>query len=57
MNVSLVILWGNVPALGLLNLQQNKGIQFAEDLRLLYACDSCFLGLYCSLTPLHCLKT
>lgn len=30
-------LWGNVPAIDLLNLQQNEGVDFTEDLRLLFA--------------------
>ncbi|KAL9041133.1 MAG: hypothetical protein Q9214_004213 [Letrouitia sp. 1 TL-2023] len=30
-------LWGNVPALDVLNLQQNEGADFSEDLRLLFA--------------------
>ena len=30
-------LWGNVPAVDLLNLQQNEGVDYAEDLRLLFA--------------------
>lgn len=29
--------WGNVPALDLLNLKQNEGVEVAEDLRLLFA--------------------
>ena len=32
-------LWGNVPALDLLNLQQNEGVDFDGDLRLLFAGD------------------
>ena len=43
-------LWGNVPALDLLNLQQNEGIDFAEDLRLLFAGGYCFLMFFQSLT-------
>lgn len=30
-------LWGNVPAIDILNLQQNEGVDFTEDLRLLFA--------------------
>ena len=30
-------LWGNVPALDLVKLQQNEGADFAGDLRLLFA--------------------
>lgn len=43
-------LWGNVPALDLLNLQQNEGVDFAEDLRLLFAGGYYFVMLYQSLT-------
>ena len=32
-------LWGNVPALDLLNIQQNEGSNFAKDIRLLFAGD------------------
>ena len=39
-------LWGNVPALDLLNLQQNEGVDFAEDLRLLFAGENYFVRLY-----------
>lgn len=39
-------LWGNVPALDLLNLQQNEGVDSAGDLRLLFAGDYCFVRLY-----------
>ena len=45
-------LWGNEPALDLLNLQQKEGVDFAEDLRLLFAGGYCFLMLYQSLTPI-----
>ena len=30
-------LWGNVPATDILNLQQNEGVDFTKDLRLLFA--------------------
>lgn len=30
-------LWGNVPAIDILNLQQNEGVDFTGDLRLLFA--------------------
>ena len=43
-------LWGNVPALDILNLQKNEGIDFAGDLRLLFAGGYCFVMLYQSLT-------
>lgn len=43
-------LWGNVPAFDLLNLQQNEGVDFAKDLRLLFAGGYCFFVLYQSLT-------
>ena len=46
-------LWGNVPALDLLNLQQNEGVDFAEDLRLLFAGKTCFVRLNQLLTPLQ----
>ena len=45
-------LWGNVPALDLIKLQQNEGINFAGDLRLLFAGEDYLIRLYESLTPL-----
>lgn len=44
-------LWGNVPAFDLLDLQQNEGVDFAGDLRLLFAGGYSFLMLYLSLIP------
>ncbi|KAI4222628.1 MAG: hypothetical protein L6R40_008569 [Gallowayella cf. fulva] len=43
-------LWGNVPALDLLNLQQNEGVDFAEDLRLLFAASGDIRNVIKSLT-------
>ncbi|KAL9129400.1 MAG: hypothetical protein Q9217_002131 [Psora testacea] len=43
-------LWGNVPALDLLNLQQNEGVDFAEDLRLLFAASGDIRNMVKSLT-------
>lgn len=43
-------LWGNVPAIDLLNLQRNEGVDYAEDLRLLFAGGFLFVVLYPSLT-------
>ena len=43
-------LWGNVQAIDLLNLQRNEGVDYAEDLRLLFAGDHLFVVLYPSLT-------
>ncbi|CAO1606373.1 hypothetical protein XANCAGTX0491_009870 [Xanthoria calcicola] len=45
-------LWGNVPALDLLNLQQNEGFDFTEDLRLLFAGGYSSLKLYQPLIPI-----
>ena len=43
-------LWGNVPAIDLLNLQRNEGVDYAEDLRLLFAGGYLIVVLYSSLT-------
>lgn len=44
-------LWGNVPALDLIKLQQNEGFNFAKDLRLLFAGEDYLIRLYKTLTP------
>ena len=43
-------LWGNVPALDIIKLQQNEGVNFAGDLRLLFAGEDYLIRLYRSLT-------
>ena len=50
-------LWGNVPAIDLLNLQRNEGVDYAEDLRLLFAGGYLLLVLYQSLTLRQLLGT
>ena len=44
-------LWANVPALDIIKLQQNEGVNFAGDLRLLFAGKNYLIRLYKSLTP------
>ena len=46
-------LWGNVPALDLVKLQQHEGADFAGDLRLLFAGEDYLAKLYQRLTPLQ----
>ena len=44
-------LWGNVPAIDVVNLQRNEGVDFAADLHLLFAGGYSFLIFHQSLTP------
>lgn len=48
-------LWGNVPALDVLNLQQNEGVDFNGDLRLLFAGTYCNFMFHQLLTPINSL--
>ena len=46
-----VYLWGNVPALDVIKLQHNEGVDFAGNLRLLFAGEDYLVRLYKTLTP------
>ena len=46
-----VYLWGNVPALDVIKLQHNEGVDFAGNLRLLFAGEDYLVRLYKTQTP------
>ena len=44
-------LWDNMPALNILKIKRNEGVDYAKELRLLFAGTSYRTMLYLSLTP------
>ena len=50
-------LWGNVPALDILNLREHEGIGTSRDLRLLFAGGHGFLAFRHPLMPVQPLET